>query len=55
MEVLIILAVTVGVVRADSHRLVERGKEMNPDIVFVVVSLFIFAVTAAAIWAFEKV
>jgi len=28
---------------------------MNPDVVFVVVSLFIFVLTFACIWAFEKV
>jgi hypothetical protein len=33
----------------------ERGQFMSPDVVFVVVSLFIFAVSFAAIWAFEKV
>jgi hypothetical protein len=33
----------------------ERGGAVNPDIVFPVVSLFIFAVAFAAIWAFEKV
>jgi len=28
---------------------------MNPDVVFVAVSLLIFAILFAAIWAFEKV
>jgi hypothetical protein len=44
-------------VRVRGHRreLVRRGGFMNSDVVFVVLSAVLFAVSFAAIWAFEKV
>jgi hypothetical protein len=42
-------------VRSYRRELVGRGGIVNPDVVFVVLSLFLFAASFAAIWAFEKV